>query len=551
MSAKNILAVVAFVFIAVLSASLSYQLISPPPAGDTQKVANKLSTAPNPASPTRPPGQETVAEKAALPEPGAEQERIINGAEYSSGTKVGAPPQRAAQEAERETAAEPQQTADTAAVSEQTLPPAREPASESEADAGLKQPDETQQAAAVQPPLPEQHPTPRAPQTRPSTPGPNDPAEVAPQERQQAGFSPDGCARKTTASAYKTADFTLTEKIGQMLIIGFQGASPGQNWPQTVVSQIREGWVGGVLFLGHNVKSAAGVKGLLRRFNGAGGRLSPFLMVDQEGGLVQRLGPQVGWKKLQAAESVARTRTPAEAYELYRRTAAVLGQWGFNTNLAPVVDVNVYKQNPIIGRLGRAYSDQPREVVQYAQAFIQAHRDEGMLTSVKHFPGHGSSRRDSHKGFTDISTTWQPDVEVAPFQDLIRNSCVDMIMTGHLFLEKYQVAQAGDLPATLSPPVIQTLLRDQIGYDGVIVTDDMEMGAIRQHFGQQQAVLQAIRAGNDLIMVSNTANPDPQLPEKLVRFIAAEAKQDPGLMERINQSFQRIVRLKTRLAVGQ
>jgi len=402
----------------------------------------------------------------------------------------------------------------------------------------------------LSPPPPERHPIPGR---KTGTVGSGADVEANQQETQSldAGFSSNACTVRAKSSHHKITDFSLTEKIGQMLVVGFQGASPNEQWPQELVTQIREGWVGGVLFLGHNVKSARGVKGLLRSFKAAGGRLPPLLMVDQEGGLVQRLGPEVGWKKLQTAESVARTRTPKEAYALYRRTARVLWRWGFNTNLAPVVDVNVYKRNPIIGRLGRAYSDRPSEVVQYAQAFIQAHRDERLLTSIKHFPGHGSSRRDSHKGFTDISGTWQPRVEIAPFQDLIRRSCVDMIMSGHLFLERYQEARAGNLPATLSARVLQRLLRDEIGYDGVIVTDDMEMGAIRKHFGQREAVLKAIKAGNDLIMVSNTANPDPQLPEKLVRFVKAEAQRDPRLIERINKSFQRITRLKSRLAVGQ
>jgi beta-N-acetylhexosaminidase len=400
------------------------------------------------------------------------------------------------------------------------------------------------------PPPPERHPIPGR---KTGTPASGADVEADQQETKKvdAGFSPNGCAPGIESLNYESADFSLTEKIGQMLVVGFRGASPNEEWPQELAAQIREGWVGGVLFLGHNVKSARGVKGLLRSFKAAGGRLPPLLMVDQEGGLVQRLGPEVGWKKLQAAESVARTRTPQEAYALYRRTARVLWRWGFNTNLAPVVDVNVYKSNPIIGRLGRAYSDRPSEVVQYAQAFIQAHRDENVLTSIKHFPGHGSSRRDSHDGFTDISQTWQSSVEIATFQDLIRRSCVDMIMSGHLFLERYQVEQDGNLPATLSARLLERLLREEIGYDGVIVTDDMEMGAIRKHFGQREAVLKAIKAGNDLIMVSNTSRPDPQLPKVLVRFIVTEARRDRSLMERINQSFQRIMRLKSRLAVGQ
>jgi beta-N-acetylhexosaminidase len=544
MSAKNILAVAAFLLVAASSAYLTDYFIAADSGGNTQNSAEQRTTDRLSNSTDQPLSSQTVVEKSREGRPTSEREILINGAKYSSGPGVGS----------NATQQNPGPSGDANAESARVPEPVEAvepPGSRAELEQSRPRVEEaTQDIVTVSPPLPERHPIPSH-ETGTLRSGAD--VEADPQEtrRVDAGFSPNGCAPGAETSSYKGKEFSLTEKIGQMLVVGFRGASANEEWPQELAAQIRDGWVGGVLFLGHNVKSAGGVKGLLRSFKAAGGRLPPLLMVDQEGGLVQRLGPEVGWKKLQAAESVARTRTPEEAYALYRRTARVLWQWGFNTNLAPVVDVNVYKRNPIIGRLGRAYSDRPSEVVQYAQAFIQAHRDENVLTSIKHFPGHGSSRQDSHEGFTDISRTWEPSVEIAPFHDLIRRSCVDMIMSGHLFLDRYQVAQAGNLPATLSARVLESLLRDEIGYDGVIVTDDMEMGAIRKHFGQREAVLKAIKAGNDLIMVSNTARPDPQLPRVLVRFIATEAQKDPNLMERINKSFQRIMRLKSRLAVGQ
>ena len=335
--------------------------------------------------------------------------------------------------------------------------------------------------------------------------------------------------------------------IGQMLMFGFSGTEPNQKGPQAIARQLCEGTIGGVILLGHNVKSAGQVKRLTTLFRGAGASVTPLIAVDQEGGRVQRLGPKQGYKAIPRPAVVAAKVSPEKAFKIYVDAARQVRDAGFNVNLGPVVDVNVNPKNPIIGRLGRSFGETPGTVIAYAQAFIAAHHRIGILTALKHFPGHGSSLRDSHKGFVDISKTWQRDRELAPFSALANdNTYGDMVMSGHLYHRG--LADDGREPATLSSQAINGLLRTQLGYQGVVITDDLEMGAIRNNFKFRDTIIKAVRAGNDILLISNSAKPDRQLPSKVIGLIkqaVASGELDMGTLE---AAFDRVRRLKQKLA---
>lgn len=344
-------------------------------------------------------------------------------------------------------------------------------------------------------------------------------------------------------------DVPLEKMIGQMLIFGFQGTSPDQKWPRTLAAQLADGTIGGALFLKYNLSDKTSARQLMKFLHAktAGAALPPLFAVDQEGGQVQRLAGNVGLRQWPSAARIGRGSIE-EARSQYDDMAEALDDWGFNLNFGPVVDVNVNPVNPVIGKLGRSFSGDPYKVTDFARAFIDAHRSHGVLTSIKHFPGHGSSRKDSHLGFTDISQTWQEKSELAPYRELIGSGAVDMVMTGHLYLEQLAGKGDGKYPATLSKEVVTGLLRNTLGYDGVVLSDDMEMGAIRQHYGTYDAAIRAIRAGVDMLIVSNSAKPDASLPEKYVAAIASAARSDPALMARITQSYLRIVAMKKRIS---
>ncbi len=361
--------------------------------------------------------------------------------------------------------------------------------------------------------------------------------------------APDPILVRCSLPEYKARpvpDLPLRAMIGQLLVTGFTGKDPDELWPSLIARQLERGQIGGVLFLGKNVSSAKRTRSLFAAFAGLKTQIPPFLMIDQEGGRVQRLGPRVGVNRAPSARTMALKHDVHEARSIYGSVAAVLNEWGLNTNLAPVADVTITNMNPVIARLGRSYSHHAGTVARYAGSFVQSHRDAGILTALKHFPGHGSSRTDSHRELTDISATWQKDRELAPFKALVEGGCADMIMTGHLVLKQY--ADGEPVPATFSEKVVAGELREGMGYDGIVITDDLDMGAIRKYYSLKQSVTGAIRAGHDILLHSNIITADRDLPAKIIDILQAEALQDPEFERLLRKAFQRVWLLKARLA---
>ncbi len=354
-------------------------------------------------------------------------------------------------------------------------------------------------------------------------------------------------ARAAACDTAKNKDWVDT-MIGQMLMFGFSGTEPTQKGPQAIARQLCDGTIGGTILLGHNVKSGKQVKRLTALFKGAGATTTPLIAIDQEGGRVQRLGPKQGYKAIPRPATVAANLSPEKAFKVYLDAARQVRDAGFNVNLGPVVDVNVNPKNPIIGRLGRSFGKKSATVIAYAQAFIAAHHRIGILTALKHFPGHGSSKRDSHKGFVDISKTWQRERELAPFSALANdNNYGDMVMSGHLYHRA--LAADGRVPATLSAQAINGLLRNELGFQGVVITDDLEMGAIRNNFKFRDTIIKAVAAGNDILLISNSAKPDRELPLKVIALIKQAVSSGELEMSDIEAAFERIGRLKKKLAV--
>lgn len=363
---------------------------------------------------------------------------------------------------------------------------------------------------------------------------------------EQLPIKPVRCTAPQT-SAQPVPDLPLRKLIGQLLVLGFSGTAHHHPWPALLASQLRQGEIGGVLFLGKNVSTAERTKELISFFRSQPVEFPPFFMIDQEGGRVQRLGPRVGVERLPSAKVVAQEKTEQEARALYNGSARLLSAWGLNTNLGPVADVNVNPSNPVIARLKRSYSTDASKVAAYAAAFVQAHRDAGILTALKHFPGHGSSLNDSHRGLTDISASWQKERELAPFAALAKGGCADMVMTGHLVLKSYGTFAGSAAPATFSNRLVTEELRTRMEFDGVVITDDLDMGAIRRYYTLEQSLTGAIRAGHDILLHSNIITADRDLPRRAIDILHAEALRDPEFERSLRRSFERVWALKSRL----
>ncbi len=234
---------------------------------------------------------------------------------------------------------------------------------------------------------------------------------------------------------------------------------------------------------------------------------TPLLIAaDQEGGWVARLNEAHGFPATLSHQELGERNDPAFTYDSAAQMARTLIAAGINHNFAPVVDVNTNPDNPVIGAIGRSFSDDPAIVTEHAAAFIRAHRDAGVTTTLKHFPGHGSSRADSHLGFVDVTETWQ-QLELEPYRDLIGEGLVDSIMTAHVFNGQLDP----DTVATLSKPVITGILREEMGFDGVIFSDDMQMSAIAGNYGFEEAVIGTVAAGVDVLAVGSNLAYDPEI----------------------------------------
>jgi beta-N-acetylhexosaminidase len=372
------------------------------------------------------------------------------------------------------------------------------------------------------------------------------PAFLAPNETAR-GVPVDRTFQKPAPSAGPALSAKVQSDIramvGQMIVVGFPGAQPKEEWPDRISKWVESGQVGGVILFANNVINAEQLKSLVKSINPINGQLRPFVCVDQEGGAIQRLTAAKGFVGLPSAQQIGELDLGA-ANSLFRNSARELNSFGINVNFGPVVDLNVNPANPAIGRLGRSFGADPAKVTAYARQFIEAHKQAGIMTAPKHFPGHGSSREDPHDSIVDVSKTWS-DKELIPFRDLIGENFAQMIMVGHLIHPRFS---DGNLPASLSKRAIGGVLRDELGFRGLVVTDDLDMGAIRERYAVEDAAVLAIAAGADLIIVANTRMPDAQLPERIISAVIRAVADSRISAANIEESYRRIRAAKQSLS---
>lgn len=290
------------------------------------------------------------------------------------------------------------------------------------------------------------------------------------------------------------------QAYGKLLITGFRGLSPSDPEVVDVQRYLESGAIGGVLLLGRNIESPDQLRRLTAAIRSAGPDLPPIISIDQEGGRVSRLRAEQGFLPWMSAKDIRQSgMQTAEIFDYYLERAMELANLGVNLNFAPVVDLDLNAENPIIGAIGRSFGAGPDEVVAFATSLIQAHRTAGVATCLKHFPGHGSSVVDSHADVVDITGIWQ-EKELAPFARLIESGLADAVMTGHL--AHRAMSDAPDIPMSLSKKGL-AILRKDLGFLGPVFSDDMVMGAIGNRFSLPEAAAMALNAGTTFLIYSN------------------------------------------------
>ncbi|HDL19265.1 MAG TPA: glycoside hydrolase family 3 protein, partial [Bacteroidetes bacterium] len=328
---------------------------------------------------------------------------------------------------------------------------------------------------------------------------------------------------------------TLRDKIAQMIMVGFSGTK----LDDSLTVDLSQRNLGGVILFGWNCDNPVQIQTLTAKIRDAA-KTPPFIAIDQEGGKVARLNAGNGFRNSYTAYEIGTMFNSADTAETQARTmASWLAESGINLNLAPVVDVNVYPQSPAIGALGRSFSADPAEVSRYAALFIEEFHKKNVICTLKHFPGHGSARNDSHLGFTDVTNTWT-ESELLPYQNLIAAGYNDMIMAGHLFNATIDSLY----PASLSYKTITGLLRQKLNFTGVVVSDAMFMRAVSDNYGFEEAIELAIRAGTDILLYVTNLKDGLSLPLRVINCI--EQKIQDGVIpeSRIDESFHRIMKLK-------
>ncbi len=223
--------------------------------------------------------------------------------------------------------------------------------------------------------------------------------------------------------------------------------------------------------------------------------------------------------------------------------ARELAGLGINLNLGPVVDLDIDPNSPAIGRLERSFGRDPSRVASFARQFVDAHHDAGVLIAAKHFPGHGSAGQDTHEQAVDIAKTWT-EAELEPFRDLAADQAADVIMMGHLIHPRFSDS---DRPASLSRRAVD-VLRNELGFRGLVMTDDLEMAAIKDRYGIEDAAVLAVAAGADLMIFANLKAPDPEIANRVLAAVALGVEQGRIPRETVEQAYRRILATKTKIA---
>ena len=347
---------------------------------------------------------------------------------------------------------------------------------------------------------------------------------------------------------------TLREKVGQMFYVrpecldttihfnqpsGIDGSSDDitkirlQSVNETMKGVNEKYPVGGIILYAHNIEDEAQLAKFIPEIRDLKG--SPLLCIDEEGGRVARIGRNSNFnvKTYESMGAIGATGDPANAYECGNTIGTYLKHYGFDIDFAPVADVNTNPENIVIG--ARAFSDKPEVAAPMVVKYLQGLKDAGVTGCIKHFPGHGDTKADTHFGYASSQKTWAEMLkcEMVTFKAGIQWGC-QLIMTAHIAAPN---VIGSDIPSTMSSVILKDKLRKELGYQNIIITDAMEMGAITQQYNNEEAAVGCIQAGVDIVL-------GPQNFVKAFDAVVAAVKNGTISEERINESVRRILKLK-------
>lgn len=326
-------------------------------------------------------------------------------------------------------------------------------------------------------------------------------------------------------------DMSLDEKIGQLVIAGIDGTSINDA-SKELIEQYK---ISGIIFYANNAETTNQTIEFVNSLKATNqvNRLPLFMSIDQEGGRVARLPKEVA--KVPTAAAIGKKNDPDYAFNIGSTLGKQLTQFGFNMNFAPVLDVNSNPNNPVIG--DRSFSTGPEIVSIIGLQTMKGIKEQNIIPVVKHFPGHGDTSVDSHLELPKVDKTLKQlkELELIPFKIAIEAEA-DVIMVAHILLPQLDTIN----PASMSAPIITDLLRNELGFNGLVMTDDLTMKAITNHYGIEEAAVQSIKAGSDLLLVAH----NPATTIAVIEALKVAVMGNEISVQRIDESVARIIELK-------
>ena len=360
--------------------------------------------------------------------------------------------------------------------------------------------------------------------------------------------APDSSASSET-SVLNIKKMSLREKVGQMFFVRPEALDTTIHWteyqdlPDYKLQQVNKTMrdvskdypVGGMILYAHNIVDEAQLGEFIAEIRTLNG--SPLLAIDEEGGRIARIANNENFDvpKYEIMAAIAESGDPSEAYKAAFTIGSYVKEYGFDIDYAPVADVNTNPENIVIGP--RAFSDDPETAAEFVVSYLNGLDSAGVIGTLKHFPGHGDVKTDTHSGYAETNKTWEEmlECEMIPFKAGIEAGA-QMIMTAHIAAPK---VTGDDLPATLSSVILQDKLRGELGFKGIIVTDAMDMGAITTQFGNAEAAIKSIQAGVDVVLCSKDFT---QVFDAVVNAVEKGDIKET----RIDESVKRILELKAK-----
>ncbi|MCP3029816.1 beta-N-acetylhexosaminidase [Halobacillus sp. A1] len=357
--------------------------------------------------------------------------------------------------------------------------------------------------------------------------------EIVDENNEEEGEMEESSPDAVTDSIKETmTSMSIEEKIGQMLMFGFEGTQVNEETRKL----IEDNHIGGLILFKNNITSSKQLVELnnqIKEMNEEHHDIPIFTSVDEEGGLVSRMPPEI--INLPDSKEIGDSQDEQLAYQVGEAIGERVGAFGFNMTMAPVLDINSNPSNPVIGK--RAFGDNEEMVSKMGIEEMKGIQSKSIIPVVKHFPGHGDTDVDSHLGLPVVHHGLERlrQMELVPFQNAV-NQQADMTMVAHIMLPEID----SEFPSSLSKKVITNILREELKFNGVVITDDMTMGAITENYDIGEASVRAVLAGNDIVLVCH----GHENKKRAVSSLTKAVKNGTISEERIDESVERILHLK-------